>query len=153
MQTKSGNMWDAYDDCDLFLITTNGSVKANNRLVMGRGIAREAMMRFPDLDLTIGQRIVQSGQHINRAGANYWLYYLLIGKKIGAFQVKANWFDTASLDLIEGAVAALNAYLVVFPKLKVCLNYPGIGNGHLSIEQVAPLIALLPDNVTVWTKS
>ena len=42
---KTGNMWDSWDDADLFLITTNAVIKVNGELVMGRGIALEARQR------------------------------------------------------------------------------------------------------------
>ena len=36
---KTGNMWTAFDETALFLLTTNSTVKRNGALVMGRGIA------------------------------------------------------------------------------------------------------------------
>jgi hypothetical protein len=39
---KIGDMWSAYDNIDLFLITTNVTIKRNGALVMSRGIARQA---------------------------------------------------------------------------------------------------------------
>lgn len=47
-------MWSAYDDADLFLITTNSTLKKNGALLMGRGIARQARDLFPGLDLALG---------------------------------------------------------------------------------------------------
>lgn len=46
-------MWTAYDDADLFLITTNSTLKKNGVLVMGRGIARQACDRCPGLDTAL----------------------------------------------------------------------------------------------------
>ncbi len=48
-----GDMWTAYDDADLFLITTNSTLKKNGVLVMGRGIARQACDRCPGLDTAL----------------------------------------------------------------------------------------------------
>ena len=56
-QIHRGEMWDAYDDADLFLITTNASLKQNGALVMGRGIVRQARDRFLVLDLALGREI------------------------------------------------------------------------------------------------
>ncbi len=53
-QFRLGNMWTAYEPADLFLITTNSTIRRDGALVMGRGIARQAKERFPDLDVTLG---------------------------------------------------------------------------------------------------
>lgn len=54
---QRGDMWRAFDDADLFLITTNAVLKSNWALVMGRGIAKQARDRFPGIDLAIGRQI------------------------------------------------------------------------------------------------
>lgn len=55
---KTGDMWTAYTAVDLFLITTNSTLKQGDRaLVMGRGIARQAKERFPGLDTALGRQI------------------------------------------------------------------------------------------------
>jgi hypothetical protein len=47
MKLTNGNMWSAYPQADLFLITTNSTLKNDGCLVMGKGIALEAAQRFP----------------------------------------------------------------------------------------------------------
>ena len=58
-----GNMWDAYGECDLFCITTNSTLTNDDRLIMGGGIAREALDRFPGIDLACGAAIKEYGTH------------------------------------------------------------------------------------------
>ncbi|MFW6042645.1 MAG: hypothetical protein ACOC9C_03095, partial [Chloroflexota bacterium] len=87
-------MWTAYDDADLFLITTNSTLKKNGALVMGRGIAQQARNRFPGLDLALGREIAR------RCG-NRGEYGLLVSPrwpaaKLGAFQVKTDYGRPAS---------------------------------------------------------
>lgn len=41
-QFRPGNMWTAYAAADLFLISTNSTIRQDGALVMGRGIARQA---------------------------------------------------------------------------------------------------------------
>jgi hypothetical protein len=48
-QFQQGDMWSAYNRANLFLVTTNSTLKRNNALVMGRGIARQARDRFPGI--------------------------------------------------------------------------------------------------------
>jgi hypothetical protein len=141
-------MWTAYDDADLFLITTNSTLKKNGALVMGRGIARQARDRFPGLDTALG------GEIARRCG-NRGEYGLLVSPrwpaaKPGAFQVKTDYVQPASLSLIRLSAIALLAWCEEHPGAAVHLNFPGIGNGGLARAQVLPLLKSLPDNVNVW---
>ena len=111
---------------------------------MGRGIARQARDRFPSLDLALGRAI----EHLT-------FYGLLVSpawpdKRLGAFQVKLAYNHAAELSIIEHSVAALNAWALDHPDADVHLNYPGIGNGGLAVQDVEPLILGLPDNVYIW---
>jgi len=44
----------------------------------------------------------------------------------------------------------LAEWAIAHPDCRIDLNFPGIGNGRLSPDQVLPLIKQLPDNVHVW---
>lgn len=141
-------MWAAYDDADLFLITTNSTLKKNGALVMGRGIVRQARDRFPGLDVTLGGEI-------SRRCGDLGKYGLLVSPrwpvaKLGAFQVKTDYRRPASLSLIRQSALALLAWCKEHPGTAVHLNFPGIGNGGLARAQVLPLLKSLPANVHVW---
>lgn len=156
-QQQQGDMWSVYYEADLFLITTNATLKQNGALVMGRGIARQARDRFPGLDLALGRHIcrVCGGPSVAlRAGLGE--YGLLVSPrwpaaKMGAFQVKTHYGQTADLHLIARSVEALTAWCEAHPQARVHLNYPGIGNGRLRPADVWPLVARLPEMVTLWT--
>ena len=136
-----GDMWSAWEASDLFLITTNATIKGNSALVMGRGIARQARDRWPGLDIVMGRAIGSSGRK----------YGLLVGKgKLGAFQVKHHYWELASVELIKLSVDMLLKWCAAHPGKRVDLNYPGIGNGKLPIEVVQPIIERLPASVHVW---
>jgi hypothetical protein len=137
-------MWSVFEGDDKFLITTNSTVKRNGALVMGRGIALQAKTRFPGLDLALGQAIL-------RVCPNQGRYGLIVGRKLGIFQVKYHYAAPADLELIRYSTGMLTAYAAEHPDIRIHLNYPGIGWGHLSQEQVAPIILALPDNVFVWS--
>ncbi len=148
---KTGDMWSAYDDAGLFVITTNATIKRNGALVMGRGIARQAQNRFPELDAALGRRIL-------RICGNQGLYGLIISPRwpearLGAFQVKRHYSQPASLELIQHSTATLYAWCVEHPDASVHLNYPGIGNGRLRREDVLPIVSQLPDRVAIWEYS
>ena len=147
---KTGNMWTAYEAVDLFLITTNSTLKKGTQaLVMGRGIAQQARDRFPGLDAALGKQILSicgsQGQ-----------YGLLVSPqwpqaRLGAFQVKRHYSQPASLELIRQSTTALCAWCVDHPDAQIGLNFPGIGNGRLRRETVLPMVRQLPAQVTIWT--
>lgn len=148
-QHSVGNIWSVYDSTDLFLITTNATLRADGALVMGRGIARQARDRFPGLASALGREL----RSINGVGK---CYGLLISpawpqRKLGLFQVKYHWAEDADLGLIAYSAGALTAWCARHPEAQVALNYPGIGNGKLEKEEVASYVDLLPDQVTLWT--
>ena len=146
---KTGNMWTAYENADLYLITTNSTLKkGTHALVMGRGIARQARDRFPGLDAALGKQILSTC-------GNQGQYGLLVSPRwpkarLGAFQVKRHYSQPASLELIRHSTTALCTWCVEHPNTLVHLNFPGIGNGRLRREDVLPIIAQLPDQVTIW---
>ena len=143
-----GDMWSAWEASDLFLITTNASLKPNGALVMGRGIARQARDRFPGLDLALGKAIGTPGRRYGLLVSPRWPK-----AKLGLFQVKLRYWETADPELIRLSTEMLLAWLEEHPGVRVDLNFPGIGNGKLSIEVVRPVIDVLPRNVHIWQYS
>lgn len=147
-QFQTGNMWTVYPTTDLFLITTNSTLRRDGALVMGQGIARQARDRFPGLAQTLGHHI------LNLCG-NQGEYGLLISPhwpaaKLGAFQVKQHYRHSTNLELIQNSTTALCTWCTEQPKAIVALNFPGIGNGRLPRTAVFPILQQLPDTVTIW---
>ena len=145
---QQGDMWTAYESADLFLITTNNTLRQNGALVMGRGIARQARDRFPGLDLSLGKQI-------QKICGSQGIYGLLISSrwpvvKLGTFQVKRHWREPAALALIESSAASLARWAMEHPNSQICLNFPGIGLGRLPRSAILPILEQLPDNVTIW---
>jgi hypothetical protein len=155
-------MWSVWEQAGLFLITTNASTRADGRLVMGAGIARQARDRFPGLDARLGDVVACLAQDkvaFSHRGREYhfWSpgYHTLVSPdwpqaRPGLFQVKQRFCDPASLDLIERSVGMLCWWCQQHPEAQVHLNFPGIGNGRLAQDDVLPLIGELPDSVHVW---
>ena len=150
MKIKYGDMWDAWESSDLFVITTNSFLKSlGGDLVMGRGIARQARDTFPGLDEALGEAIMYECGHLGE-------YRLLVsplwktGRKLAAFQVKRDFDGNADPSLIKNAAFELEIFARKNPDAEIHMNFPGIGNGRLTAETVLPLIKDLPDNVTVW---
>lgn len=147
-QFRTGDMWSNYDEADLFLITTNATITVRGALVMGRGIARQANERFSGLDAALGRQV-------QALCGNQGIYGLLVSlrwptAKLGAFQVKQHYSQPASLELIRRSAVTLCAWCANHPDAQVALNFPGIGNGRLRRADVLPIIAQLPEQVTIW---
>lgn len=149
MRVHKGDMWSVFDEADLFCITTNSTLSTRDHLVMGAGIAKQAKERFPDLPRRAGLAILNA--------PNPTMYGLIVspkwkeeGKKIALFQTKIHWSHIASLEIIAMSTAKLKTLAEANPTAKIHLNFPGIGLGRLDPLNVATIIRMLPDNVSVW---
>ena len=146
---EKGDMWSVLATTDLFAITTNSCIKRNGALVMGRGIAKVVRDRWPGIDIAAGNMITNTVGSMGKYG-------LLVSpgwpdKKLGLFQVKFMYSDQADCDLIDFSVTKLLEWQNAHPGKRVDLNFPGIGNGGLSIDVVKPIVDALPKNIHIWT--
>ncbi len=143
MKEVFGNLWE-FDG--IIAITTNGFVKRDGTCVMGRGCARQAAVRFPELPGKLASRISAEGNHV----FNFPEYRLI------TFPVKHNWWEAADLDLIERSARELLKIIEV-KKIKeaIYLPRPGCGNGRLKWEEVKKFLSpiLKPDQFHIVTYS
>jgi hypothetical protein len=132
----------------MYLFTGNSTVKKNGANVMGRGAARQVRDHFNGIDQLIGYELTQQPlAHIlwiardeNTDDASY----------LGWFKVKQNWYEPASVILILESSLQLTAWAKTYPDRLFHMNFPGVGNGQLNIEQVLPIVEPLPDNVLLY---
>jgi len=151
-----GNLWDAPDEY-MVVVTGNSTVTKAGTLVMGRGCAKELRDGCLNIDTVIGYIVS------NTCGSGDFYGFLDLGPKqlyvkktqrrrIGILQVKYNWADAADLKLIENSLTMMLCFLKVNPNLGIACAFPGIGNGHLSKEQVCPLLNRFGNNITFYEK-
>jgi hypothetical protein len=146
MRLIVGDLWHYYKKPRIVVcVTTNGTVRKDGHLVMGRGCALEAMQRIPGLALGLGQAILKSGNKI---------YPYREGRSIRlmTFPVKHQWYEDADLNLIRRSALQLKKIAEQNPEVRFLLPRPGCGNGRLSWTQVKPLLVDLPNNVLVISK-
>lgn len=146
-------MWDVFGKTDLFMITTNPIIRKDGAVVMGRGIAKEAATRFPQLPYEFGRMVkFMTIQDVSRK--TMWSSIGVIGQydlqNIGFFMVKNHWKQPAELDIIRRSADELKNSPFTRQYKRIDLNFPGIGNGKLNREDVLPLMQELPDNVHIW---
>ena len=143
---KKGDMFSVLREVDHFIITTNAIVKSNGALVMGAGIAKQVRDGHPESDLFCGDAV----KHWKSQDDVYGFIETDLGS-LCLFQVKKHYKDQASIELIMHSTAQLKLHAEKHPHQSYALNFPGIGNGKLSYDQVKPIVDQLPDNVQVWT--
>ncbi len=142
-----GNMWDTKFDSWIKCITTNGTVRKDGALVMGRGNAFYAKIKYPELALMLGGRVKSDGIRLE-----YISNYRLV-----AFPVKYEWSEKASLLLIAKSCVDL-CDLVRGQEFKnVLLPRPGCGNGELDWEEdvkplIEPIINALAPKIVIITR-
>lgn len=148
---KQGDMWQAFNSVQFFAITTNATIKKDQSLVMGAGIAKQAAQRFPRLPYTLAHAVLNNLKHYERSDRYYGVvsepYPHLNDTTVLAFQVKYDWYNDASLELIRWSCEDL---MGLVGDDSCALNFPGIGKGKLSRGDVKSIIDVLPNNFEVW---
>lgn len=133
-------------DIPAICITTNGYVKVNGKAVMGRGIAKQCLERFPGIDKDLGWMIATRGHKV-------LCFRDAIAQLIYSFPTKHHWREKADLDLIKLSAEQLADMAIRRPWRVYILPRPGCSNGQRDwLSEVRPIIEpILPDNVHVIT--
>ena len=139
---KTGEMFRAPG---FIIVTTNSFLTSEEKLVMGRGAAWQLKLKVPGIDKIFGKIIHETCGHLGRYG-------LLFNGKYGAFQVKYRFNEKADLDLIKFSMVMLSLEAKKDREAIFNINFPGIGNGRLTEDEVKPVLRTLPGNVHVWKK-
>ncbi len=142
--TNIENIWD-FHPTSTVVVTTNQGWNAKGQNVMGRGIAKEAKLKYPDLPREYGEfcRFAQEN-----SGVKFFPNYNVIcfpTKPLNKEFPYLSWKSNSSLDLIEASLSGLVTLVNLFEKAgvpfdKVCLPPPGCGNGNLNLYEVMPLL-------------
>ena len=132
---------------DLLVVTTNASLDRSGDAVMGRGAAKEAVRRWPWL-------LRGLGNHIRGLGGKLYGFLAFETREgdsaqLGCFQVKMEFHERARLDIIRISMKGLLDY-VEEAGISAALNFPCIGAGRLSREEVAPVIAELLEHERIF---
>lgn len=123
----------------LLVFTANSVLRADQRLVMGAGVAKVVRDRYPGVDTFFGKGLAKHAmmkpESYDKFGLLRGVYH---GQSIAALQTKYNWANDSVLDLIE---FSLDKLVVIAREYdEVHMTIPGIGNGNLSKKLVLPLL-------------
>lgn len=122
---------------DGICFTSNGVIKANGELVMGKGVAYDFKVRFPSLPRDAALLVRECGNvpHIIRYHSGISKGRLSFGQKFRtaliSFPTKDHFKDASNINLIrKSAIILMN--IIEENKFKsVALPAPGCGNGGL----------------------
>lgn len=129
----TGDIW-TEPGVDAIVITTNGVVKNDGCAVMGRGVARQAAMRYPWLPARLGTCLTAVGNRV--------FIYDTPGDDapIITFPVKDRWWERADLGLILKSCRGLAGLVDSRGLRKVVMPRPGCGNGGLDWGDVRKVV-------------
>ena len=134
MREETGDIWEAYNAGCWIVIPTNGFVRNDGTAVMGRGLAWQAKERFPILQLDLGERLKEYGNHV----------FVFSRYRIITFPVKHKWMEDANVNLIQRSCMELMKVVEdahgVF-SLPIYIPRVGCGNGKLDWNNVKPILA------------
>ena len=123
-----------------FCITVNGNLKKSGDLIMGKGIAKEALDRYPGIDSFFGDKISQSG-------VGCYLYPVENNNALISFPTKKNWWQNSDINLIMESCWRVKSILDTTNHIqKIYLPRPGCGLGKLCWNDVKIKIEKILDN-------
>ncbi|KKN75308.1 hypothetical protein LCGC14_0381600 [marine sediment metagenome] len=131
-----GDIWEiAASTSELYstsivVIPTNSILKVNGASVMGAGLAKQAIHKFPGLDLIIGSKIARSGNHV--------FFFKAWG--IVSFPTKRDWREGSELSLIARSCEELNSIAIVHPDCAFYIPKVGTGKGRLNWVNVLQVV-------------
>lgn len=130
-----GDIWEYFDRGIPIAITTNGSLTRDGRAVIGRGVARQASFRFPDLAVHLGRLLAEKGNHV---------FDLPLG--IVTFPVEETAWSQPDLRIIDRSARELRTLLDLAGWEQIVIPRPGCGGGGLLWRDVKPLLELSFDS-------
>jgi hypothetical protein len=150
MPVVEDDLWKNPGNPGMIVITSHAFVQEDGRLFLGYPPAVEATKRIPDIEFECGNQV--QSQAVNGVYGFLPVRPSLPEKRIvgfGLFQTQGRWDELPDTELIKYSMECLRQYSQEHSNLKIRMNFPGIGDGGLPIEEVVPLLLPLPPTVTV----
>lgn len=160
MREAQMDLWQAYDRGNICCVTTNGYVKRNGEAVMGRGTAKQAAERWPQIPRRLGSQLAVLGNRVQFIHPRLLAFPVkgvqgtstvrnVVAHMAGQFpsgSIVPGWAMVANVALIERSLLELSIMREPYGWGNVYLPRPGCGAGELDWErQVKPLCELYGD--------
>jgi hypothetical protein len=128
VQEIYGDIW-AFQGQAVIVITTNGSLTRDGRAVVGRGVARQAATRYPDLPERLGVLLQTGGNHVHD-----------LGNGLVSFPVEETAWSLPDVSLIARSAKELRSLADLRQWQNIVIPRPGCGGGGLSWPGVRPYL-------------
>ncbi|MBV5339068.1 MAG: ADP-ribose-binding protein [Deltaproteobacteria bacterium] len=128
-----GDIW-AHAATSRIVITTNGSLTPDGRAIFGRGVARQAALRHPDLAEKLGSLLSAQGNHV-----------FDLGNGIVTFPVEETPWSLPDLRIVARSALELRALADSAGWEQIIVPRPGCGGGGLAWKEVKPLLTICFD--------
>ena len=123
-----GDIWE-YTETGAIVITTNGSLTPDGRAIFGRGVARQAALRYPGLAGKLGRLLAVSGSHVYD-----------LGNGIVTFPVEETPWSLPDLRIVARSAQELRTLADLLEWPQIVVPRPGCGGGGLAWKDVCPLL-------------
>jgi len=155
MQTIAGDIWGLATAKDAVVVPTNVGWRSDGRNVMGRGLARQAARRWPELPQDYGAFCRKHGRATPIAlyplpTGNRWCKMLLLFpvKPLDLERPHLSWLQPANAAYIEAHLMRLAEapgtgilkHLDIAEGARVLVPSLGCGNGGLPESQIVPML-------------
>jgi hypothetical protein len=130
MRETAGDIWQ-YTAGSIIAITTNGALTRDGRAIFGRGVARQAAARYPDLAEILGRLLAAQGNHVFELGSG-----------IVSFPVEETPWSLPDLRIIARSAQELRVLADLSGWDNIVVPRPGCGGGGLAWGEVRPILAL-----------
>jgi len=122
-----GDIWEHADRGDIIVITTNGSLTRDGRAIFGRGVAKQALLRFPEIAEKLGSLLAEQGSHVFDLGCG-----------VVSFPVEETAWSQPDLRIIDRSAEELRRLADHSGWQRVIVPRPGCGGGGLAWKDVLP---------------
>lgn len=123
-----GDIWE-YAGRGVVVITTNGSLTRDGRAIFGRGVAKQASLRFSGLAERLGGLLAEQGSHV-----------FDLGNGIVSFPVEESAWSLPDLRIIARSAEELRLLADRSGWSQIVVPRPGCGGGGLAWDDVRPLL-------------
>jgi hypothetical protein len=128
MPEAVGDIWQ-YCGTGIIVITTNGSLTPDGRAIFGRGVARQAALRYPGLAEKLGRLLAEGGNHVFDLGCG-----------IVSFPVEDTPWSLPDPRIIARSALELRLLADRSGWKWIVVPRPGCGGGGLLWKEVRPLL-------------
>lgn len=128
MHEITGDIWDWHGQA-VIAITTNGSVSKSGRAVLGRGVAKQAGVRFLELAETLGSFVVKQGNHVAD-----------LGNGLVSFPVEETAWSQPDPRIIARSAKELRILADALGWQMIIVPRPACGGGGFAWSSVRPLL-------------